>query len=164
MAVDATPVTQALAALAIPHRLFTHPGPIHSLEQAAAERGQQPDQVVRSIVFRTGPGEYVMVLIAGARQVAWRALRGHLGQSRLSTATEPELLEVTGYAAGAVSPLGLPRPMRVLADEGVFAPEEISLGSGVRGTTVILRSADLRRALAGVEVGQFAEASAAGQG
>ena len=89
--IESTPVTQALSALDIPPRLFRHPGPIHSLEQAAQERGQSPDQVVRSIVFRVGKEDYVMVLVAGARQVSWPALRRHLGQSRLTMANESEL-------------------------------------------------------------------------
>lgn len=151
-----TPVTLALDSLGIPYRTFKHPGPIHSLEQAAKERGQHPDQVIRSIVFRAGKDKYVMALIAGTRQAAWPALRKHLGQSRLTMATEGELLAATGYPVGAVSPLGLPKPMRILADESVFIHDEISIGSGVRGVTVIMRSADLKRALDGVEIGAFA--------
>ncbi len=143
--------------MGIPHRVFVHPGPVHSLEQAAQERGQHPDQVVRSIVFRVGQGEYVMVLVAGARQVAWPTLRRTLGQSRLTMAREDELRQVTGYSVGAVSPFGLPQPMRILVDESVFAADEVSLGSGVRGTTIILSSADLRRALGDVEIGRFSE-------
>jgi len=98
-----------------------------------------------------------MVLIAGERQVAWPILRRHLGQSRLTMATEAEVKAATGYERGAVSPLGLPRPMRILIDASVFAHTEISLGSGVRGTTVIMQSADLRQALGEVEVGSFGE-------
>ncbi|MCW5882107.1 MAG: YbaK/EbsC family protein [Anaerolineae bacterium] len=154
---DRTPVGAALAAMGIPHREFRHPGEVTSLEQAARERGQRPEQVIRSIVFRVGQGEYVMVLVAGAQQVAWPTLRKHLGQSRLTTASGAELLEVTGYPIGAVSPFGLPQPMRILADESIFAENEVSIGSGVRGTTVILAQADLQRALGDVETGQFAE-------
>ena len=99
--------------------------------------------------------DYVMVLVNGERQVAWPALRKHLGQSRVTMAAEAELLAVTGYAIGAVSPFGLPRPMRILADEKVFAQAEVSIGSGVRGLTVILKSGDLRRALGAVELGAF---------
>jgi len=157
---DPTPVSRALAALGISHREFVHPGPVYTLEQAAQERGQQPGQVVRSIVFRVGEGDYVMVLVGGSAQVDWRALRRHLGQSRLTTATEPDLLEATGYAVGAVAPFGLPRPMRTLLDESVLAFDEISLGSGVRGTTILLLSADLRRALPEAEVGQFVKGAA----
>ncbi|MFN8473997.1 MAG: YbaK/EbsC family protein [Anaerolineae bacterium] len=150
-----TPVTRALDELGIRYRTFRHPGPVNSLEQAARERGQRPEQVVRSIVFRVAKGEYVMVLVAGAQQVSWPILRRTLGQSRLTMAQESELLSVTGYPVGAVSPFGLPAPMRILADESVFREEEISIGSGVRGTTVIMQSASLRDGLPGLEVGSF---------
>jgi Cys-tRNA(Pro) deacylase len=144
-------------ALGLEHRLFRHPGPVTSLEQAAVERGQQPEQVVRSIVFRVGEDDYVMVLVAGKRQVSWRELRRYLGQSRLTTASEGELLAATGYPIGAVSPFGLAAPMRVLIDESVLSPEEISVGSGERGATVIMLSRDLRRGLPEAEIGRFAE-------
>jgi prolyl-tRNA editing enzyme YbaK/EbsC (Cys-tRNA(Pro) deacylase) len=72
-------------------------------------------------------------------------------------ASEEEVLQQTGYPRGAVAPFGLPSPMRILLDEGIFAEEEISLGSGVRNTAVILRTADLRRALPEAEVGCFVE-------
>jgi Cys-tRNA(Pro) deacylase len=153
------PVALALDRLHVPYRLFVHPGSVHSLEQAARERGHLPDQVIRSIVFRVGKDEFVMVLIAGERQIAWPLLRRHLGQSRLTMATEAEVKAATGYERGAVAPFGLPRPMRILVDESVFVHAEISLGSGVRGTAVILQSADLRRALGDVEVGSFGESA-----
>jgi len=136
----------------IPHRLFHHPGPIHSLEQAAEERGQNPEQIVRSILFRISADEFVMVLIAGPQQIDWKALRNYLGQTRLTTASKEEVLQVTGYELGAVPPFGLPRPMRILIDESTFAPKEVSIGSGVRGSTVILRTVDLKRALGKVEI------------
>ena len=154
---DLPPVARALEQLNIPYRLFRHPGLVHSLEQAARERNQSPDQVVRSIVFRVAKDNYVMVLIAGDRQVSWLALRRHLGQSRLTMANEDEVLKATGYERGAVSPFGLPRPMRILVDDSVFVHAEISLGSGVRGVTIILSAVDLKCALGEVEVGQFAE-------
>lgn len=149
------PVAQALTELNIPFRLFTHSGPVNSLEQAAAERGQQPDQVVRSLLFRLAEGEYAMVLMAGPAQVSWRALRQHVGQSRLTTASEEEVLSVTGYPIGAVAPFGLRQPVRVLIDHALLDQDEISLGSGIRGTAVILRTADLLKALPDAEVGNF---------
>ena len=149
------PVAHALTALKIPHTVFTHPGSVTSLEQAAAERGQQPEQVVRSLLFRLAEGDFAMVLMAGPAQVSWKALRKHFGQSRLTTATEDEVLAVTGYTRGAVAPFGLRQPVRILIDQGVMAQDAISLGSGTRGTAVILTTADLRRALPDAEIGDF---------
>lgn len=142
-----SPVTAYLASKHIPFRLFHHPTPPHSVEQAALERGQSSDQVVRSILFRLGEGSYLMVLVAGTRQVSWPVLRKHLGQSRLTLASEAEVLSVTSYPLGAVAPFGLPQAVPILVDESVFAQQEISLGSGVRGTAVILRVDDFSRAL-----------------
>jgi Cys-tRNA(Pro) deacylase len=147
-----TPVTQALDQLGLPYRVFQHPGPVKSLEQAARERGQRPEQVIRSLLFRLSAEDFVLVLMAGPQQVNWKSLRRYVGEKRLTTAGEEEMRRVTGYPRGAVSPLGLPQPVRILADPAVFTPEEISIGSGVRGTTVILRAADLRRALPEVEI------------
>ncbi len=154
-----TPVSIELQKLGIPHRVFTHPGKVTSLEQAARERGQRPEQVVRSILFRISEDEYLMALVAGPAQISWKALRSYLGQSRLTMADQDEVLAVTGYPIGAVSPFGTVRQLRVLVDPSVFAEEEISIGSGVRGTTVILKSADLRRALGEVEMVELLETS-----
>ncbi len=154
-----TVVTQALTKMNIPHRLFRHQGPVHSLEQAAQERGQRLEQIIRSILFRLAKDDYILVLIAGPSQISWRALRRYLGQSRLTMARQEEVLAVTGYQIGAVSPFGLPKPIRTLVDEGVLAQEEISIGSGERGATVIIQNTDLMRALGDVEIGQFVESA-----
>ena len=155
---DSTPVTRALDALKIPYRVFRHAALVNTLEQAAEERGQTPDQLIRSIVFRISKGEFVMVLIAGARQVAWPALCRKVGKSRLTMASEDEVLAATGYKRYTVSPLGLTSPMRILIDESVLAQREISIGSGERGLAVILSTKSLRKALsdAEVDIGNFA--------
>ncbi len=152
---DFPPVSQALSKQNIPHRVFRHEGQVTSLEQAAQERGQAPAQVVRSIVFRLTEGKFIMVLVAGPSQISWLALRTYLGQSRLTMATPEEVLMVTGYPIGAVAPIGIKQPLRVLIDESVFQQTEISMGSGERNVGIILQSADLRRALGEVEVGIF---------
>lgn len=159
---DSTPVTRTLIALNIPHRLFRHPGPVHSVEQAARERGQKPEQVVHSIVFRLAQNNFAMVLIAGTLQVSWPALRNYFGQSRLTMASEEEVLSATGYPVGAVSPFGLPAPIRILVDQSVLLQEEISIGSGERYATVILRTADLLKTLGPVETGAFAQSAKPG--
>jgi prolyl-tRNA editing enzyme YbaK/EbsC (Cys-tRNA(Pro) deacylase) len=149
------PASKSLSESGLPHTVFRHEGQVTSLEQAAHERGQTPDQVIRSIVFRLGEGNFVMVLMAGPSQISWPALRTYLGQSRLTMASEQEVLAATGYRIGTVSPFGLPRPIRTLADESVFRPEEVSLGSGERNVGIIMKSADLRRGLGEIEIGRF---------
>jgi len=154
--VSETPAEQALNELEIPHRVFRHAGPVNSLEQAAEERGQTYDQVIRSIVFRLGEGEFILVLIPGPGQISWAALRATLGRSRMTMATREELLEVTGFEPGTVTPFGIKTRLRVLVDESVLAQKEVSLGSGVRGVAIIIQTADLLSGLGEYEVGNFA--------
>lgn len=149
---NATPVTRALDALNVPYQFFRHPGQVRSLEQAARERGQRPNQIVRSIVFRLSDDEFIMVLMAGPEQISWHDLREYLGLSRMTMANREQVLEKTGFPPGAVSPFGLREPMRILVDKSVLQEEIVSIGSGVRNTTVILRRDDLMQALGEVEI------------
>jgi Cys-tRNA(Pro)/Cys-tRNA(Cys) deacylase len=150
-----TPATQALDQFSIPYRLFEHAQPPESIEQAAHQRGQIPEQVIRSILFRYEKIQFFLTLVAGPGQISWRKLRSYLGVSRISMATEDEVLAITGCVVGTVSPFGLLYPVRILADVSIFQQSEVSLGSGVRGVAIIMRSTDLHRALAQIELGQF---------
>ncbi len=151
------PVSIALKALGVPHKIFRHKSPVTSFVQAASDRGQRPEQVVRSILFRIAEDEFVMALVAGPAQISWKILRKHLGRSRISMATEEEVLAVTGYRIGTVGPFGLLNQLKVLIDAGVMLEEETSIGSGMRNTAIILKSADLCHALSNAEVVKLIE-------
>jgi Cys-tRNA(Pro)/Cys-tRNA(Cys) deacylase len=166
--VEIPPVSIALEELGIPHKIFRHDAarPVTSFEQAASERGQRESQIVRSILFRITADEFVMVLIAGSAQISWKIMRKYLGLSRITMATEDEVLAVTGYRIGTVSPFGLPHQLKVLIDASVTPAlacgasvdeEEISIGSGMRNTAIILKSSDLHHALSDVEVVSLTE-------
>jgi Cys-tRNA(Pro) deacylase len=153
------PASIALEKLNIPHQVFKHEMPVTSFEQAAADRHQRPEQIVRSILFQIKPEEFIMVLVAGREQVDWKSLRKLVGRSRVRMATEDEVLVITGYRVGTVSPFGMRNQVRVLVDASVLKEEEISIGSGVRNMAIILKSADLRRALGEPEIVSLLESS-----
>jgi Cys-tRNA(Pro) deacylase len=138
------------------YTLRLHDHPVTSLEQAASERGLRQAQIVRSLVFRRDDGSFLIVLAPGPRQVSWLKLRRHLGVSRVTTATAEEVLQVTGYAPGAVSPLGLATPLRILADRSLAEEQTVSIGAGVRNAGIVLLTDDLLRLLR-PEIGDFME-------
>ena len=153
------PVSIALEKLGVPHRIFRHETPVTSFEQAASERGQRASQIVRSILFRIAEDEFIMVLVAGPAQISWKILRKYLGRSRISMAAEDEVFAVTGYRIGTVAPFGLPNQLKVLIEAGVMKEAEVSIGSGIRNTAIILKSADLHHALKDVDVVSLVEES-----
>ena len=157
--IDQPPASIALEKLNIPHQVFTHQTQVNSLEQAASDRNQRPEQVVRSILFQIRPEEYLMVLVAGPAQIDWRKLRQLVKRSRVRMATEDEVLEVTGYRVGTVSPFGLKNPVKILIDDSVLKEEEVSIGSGVRGVAIIMKSAAIQRALGEPEIVSLLETS-----
>lgn len=150
--IDPPPASIALEKLNIPHQLFRHETPVTSFEQAASDRNQRPGQIVRSILFNIRPEEFLMVLVAGPAQIDWRKLRQLVKRSRVRMATEEEVLDVTGFRVGTVSPFGVKTPVKVLIDASVMREEEVSIGSGVRNTAIILKTADLRHALSDSEI------------
>jgi len=153
------PASIALEKLNIPHRVFKHETPVTSFEQAAADRNQRPEQIVRSILFQIRPEEFLMVLVAGPAQVDWKKLRQLMKRSRLRMATEEEVLDVTGYRVGTVSPFGLKNQVKILIDASVLKEDEVSIGSGVRNTAIIMKSVDLRGVLGDSEIVSLLESS-----
>lgn len=154
---DNPPVSLALEKLNIPHQVFRHETPVDSFEKAASDRGQRPTQIVRTILFRVTEDEFALVLVAGPGQISWKILRKLLGKSRITMATEEEVLAVTGYRIGTVGPFGLLKPVRMLIEASVLKEEEVSIGSGMRDTAVIIKSADLKKALEPVDVVELFE-------
>jgi Cys-tRNA(Pro)/Cys-tRNA(Cys) deacylase len=157
-----TPVTEALDKLEIPYRLHIHQKPLRSLEQAASERGLEPAQIVRSLLFRCEGQSYVLVLMAGSKKVNWTKLRRYLGVSRITTATPEQVLEITGYPPGAVSPFGLSTPIRILADNSISKHKEISLGVGIPNAGILMQRDDLLNTLE-IEMGEFGEGPSVNQ-
>jgi len=153
---NAPPASIALDQLGIPHRVFRHETPVTSFEEAASARNQRPEQIVRSILFQVRSDEFVMVLMAGPDQIDWKKLRQLVKRSRVRMATQDEVLEVTGYRVGTVSPFGIKNQVRLIIDASVFREEEISIGSGIRNTAIIMKSEDVRKALRDVEIVELA--------
>ena len=129
--------------------------PIRALEEILGEHGYLPGSVVRSILFRTDAGKYILLAIAGSNKADWGVLRKQLNERRLTLAEPSEVAVQTGYVIGAVPPLALPESIRVLADESLKDYEKLMIGSGVLGYAFGLSGADLCRLMEGAEFGRF---------
>lgn len=125
----------AMDAAGLSYRLVRH-GRVHSLAEAAAARGVEPRDVVKSIVTRRGEQDYVIVLVPGDRTIAWPRLRQLLGVNRMSLPDADDALRVTGYERGTITPFGTTTPLPVVADERLLG-REVALGAGSHGVAAI---------------------------
>jgi Cys-tRNA(Pro)/Cys-tRNA(Cys) deacylase len=143
----ANPAEDALAAAGIRYRLISH-GAVRSLAEAAQARGVTPADVVKTMVVRRGPDDFLFVLVPGDRSISWPKLRALLGVSRLSLPDAATAQQATGYERGTITPFGSVRSWPVLADERISG-REITLGAGRRGLAVALDADDAVRVLDG---------------
>ena len=135
----------ALDAAGVAHRVIRR-GPVTSLAEAAAARGVDPQDVVKTLVVRRADDDYLFVLVPGDRTISWPKLRTFLGVSRLSMPDAGTARDVTGYERGTITPFGSTRAWPVVADERI-AGRTVTLGAGAHGVAVAVAAEDVVRAL-----------------
>ncbi|MGC5626876.1 aminoacyl-tRNA deacylase [Georgenia sp. Z1344] len=136
-----TPAIEAVRASGIAHEVTRH-GRVSSLEEAAAARGVEPRDLVKSMVVRIDDEHYVFALVPGDRQISWPKLRALLGVSRLSMPDADRAREVTGYERGTITPFGSTTAWPVYVDESV-AGRRISIGGGAPGVGITAQADDV---------------------
>jgi Cys-tRNA(Pro) deacylase len=141
----ANPALDAMTAAGLAHRVIRH-APVRSLAEAAAARGAEVPDVVKTIVVRRGDGDYLFVLVPGDRVISWPKLRALLGVSRLSMPDATAAKDATGYERGTITPFGSSTAWPVFADERM-AGRTITLGAGEHGTAVAVAADDALPAL-----------------
>lgn len=139
-------VVAALDSARLTYRLIAH-RPVRSLAEAAAARGVEPADVVKTLVVRRGKDDYVFVLVPGDRTLGWPKLREHLGVSRLSMPDAGDAQRVTGFARGTITPFGSSTAWPVLADERLRG-RRLTLGAGEHGLAVAVDADEALTALA----------------
>jgi Cys-tRNA(Pro)/Cys-tRNA(Cys) deacylase len=140
-----TQALDAAKAAGFEHRVIRH-GPVRSLAEAASARGVPPADVVKTMVVRRGPDDFLFVLVPGDRTISWPKLRALLGVSRLSLPDAAVARDVTGYERGTITPLGSTVAWPVIADERIGG-RQITLGAGEHGVAVAAAADDIVTAL-----------------
>jgi Cys-tRNA(Pro)/Cys-tRNA(Cys) deacylase len=136
------PALLALDAAGIAHAVTRH-GPVGSLAEAAAARGVQPGDIIKTLVVRRADDDFLFVLVPGDREISWPKLRALLGVNRISMPDAATAREVTGYERGTITPFGSTRAWPVIVDASVADLRVVAIGGGDFGVNVHLAPADL---------------------
>jgi Cys-tRNA(Pro)/Cys-tRNA(Cys) deacylase len=114
-----------------------------SAEKVAELLDMPPDRVFKTLVVlgdRSGP---MLVLTPAGTEVDLRALARWSGDKRIELAPQREVLGLTGYVRGAVTPLGMLRSYPVYIEETAVLWEQIGISAGAKGMELILAPTDL---------------------
>lgn len=143
-----TPAIDALEASGIDFEVTAH-GRVNSLEEAAAVRGVEPWQVLKTLVVRRAEGEYLFVLVPGDREISWPKVRALLGVNRISMPDKDVARDVTGYERGTITPFGSTTAWPVVADALIVSRQgPVSIGAGAHGVAASVDPQQLVEVLA----------------
>ncbi|HOY86061.1 MAG: YbaK/EbsC family protein [Methylotenera sp.] len=158
-----SPVTELLQQQGIAFSVIEIPltedkKPIRNLEALLTQQGINPQSVVRSVLFKAGSEQFVLLAVAGGGRADWAVLRQHLNARKCRMAEFDEVQTATGYIVGAVPPIVLPSEIKILVDNSVKDYPIVVIGSGVLGYALSLSSQDLITLLVDAEQGKFTSA------
>jgi Cys-tRNA(Pro)/Cys-tRNA(Cys) deacylase len=141
-----SPALEAVVAAAVPHTVVrtVRAG---SAAEAADLQGIPREALLRTIVVRRGPDDYLFVLVPAGRRFDWPRLRDLLGVRRMTMPDAEEARRATGYERYSITPFGSTTAWPVIVDASIMEQPVVSIGGGAFGVSLHLAPADLVAAL-----------------
>lgn len=116
-----------------------------SAPHVAQAIGMPPEQVFKTLVVRGDRTGVLLACIPGNAELNLRSLAAASGNKKVDLVPVKEVLGLTGYIRGGVSPIGTRKPYPLFLDETADLWDMISVSAGLRGTQMLLAPVDLVR-------------------
>ena len=145
MAIRKTNAMRQLDAAKIPYRIMEYEVDESDLSgtHIAEQIGLPYAQVFKTLVAKgdkTGP---VVFCIPCDGEIDLKRAAALTGNKRIEMIHVKDLLALTGYIRGGVSPIGMKKKFPTYIDESCLSHEEITVSSGQRGAQLLLHTAAL---------------------
>jgi Cys-tRNA(Pro)/Cys-tRNA(Cys) deacylase len=116
-----------------------------SAPHVAEAVGMPPEQVFKTLVVRGDRTGVLLASIPGNTELDLKALAAASGNKKVELVAVKEVLGLTGYIRGGVSPVGTKKRYPLYLDETADLWDVIAVSAGVRGCQMLLAPADLAR-------------------
>ncbi|HUB80188.1 MAG TPA: Cys-tRNA(Pro) deacylase [Bryobacteraceae bacterium] len=126
-----------------------------SAPRVAEAIGMPPEQVFKTLVARGDRTGVLLAVIPATTELDLKALAALSGNKNVELVALKEVLPLTGYMRGGVSPVGTRKPYPVYLDETADLWDVISVSAGMRGCQMLLAPGDLAGAV-GAQSGAIA--------
>lgn len=142
-----TIAARILDQLNIPYELRAYEVNEDELDAVTVARkvSMPPEAVFKTLVARGDKNGVLMAMVAADQELDLKKLATVSGNKKIDLVAVKELLGLTGYIRGGVSPLGAKKKYPVYLDETVILHEQISISAGQRGLQIVFAPADLQR-------------------
>lgn len=114
-------------------------------EYIAELTGLSPEMSFKTLVARSDKNEIITVCIPVNCEVDLKKLAKAAGCKKAEMIHVKELLPVTGYIRGGVSPIGMKKQYPTYVDESAKLLEKIAVSGGTCGVTLVMTPQDLKK-------------------
>ncbi len=143
-----TNAVRHLDTLKIKYQLFEYEVDENDLsaETVAGKIGLQLEKVFKTLVVRGDKTGVIMACIPSIGELDLKALASASGNKKVEMVPLKEILPLTGYIRGGVSPIGAKKAYLVYLDKSALEHDSISISAGVRGCQIFINPLDLMKA------------------
>ena len=142
------PAHQFLDRQQIPYRKLSFPPETEKgAANVARALGFRERQMVKTLVFVTGTGEPVLVMLGGDQNAISGSLKRALGDRNVRLAPPERVRDVTAYEIGSIPPFHWqPAGFRSFLEATLLEEQELGVGAGVWGQEIIITPEQVLRA------------------
>ena len=112
-------------------------------QMAADVLGIPVSSIVKSVVFVTKSGSGVIGIVSGSKKVSHEKMQNIVGET-VNTASPEQVLQLTGYKAGAVPPVGT--GLKTVMDPDVLKNDFCIAGGGTEHHLIKISTHTLKKA------------------
>lgn len=145
MAITKTNAMRRLDAAKIPYRVMEYTVDENDLSgtHIADQIGLPYAQVFKTLVAKGEKSGPVVFCIPCDGEIDLKKAAALTGNKKIEMIHVKDLLGLTGYIRGGVSPIGMKKKFPTYIDESCLSFEEITVSSGQRGAQLLLNTAAL---------------------
>ncbi|QLI79185.1 aminoacyl-tRNA deacylase [Bacillus pumilus] len=113
----------------------------------AAALGFRERQMIKTLIFETGEGEQLLVMVGADQHIKSGKLKKAAGSRNIKMASPEKVLEVTGYRIGSIPPFcWQPEGFRTIIEASLLEEEILGVGAGEWGNEILITPEQLVRA------------------
>jgi Cys-tRNA(Pro)/Cys-tRNA(Cys) deacylase len=116
-----------------------------SAPRVAEAIGMAPEQVFKTLVARGDRSGVLLACIPANSELDLKGLAAASGNKKVELVAVKEVLGLTGYIRGGVSPVGTRKAYPTYLDETAELWDVISVSAGTRGQQMLIAPSDLAR-------------------
>ncbi|MBR6756016.1 MAG: Cys-tRNA(Pro) deacylase [Peptococcaceae bacterium] len=114
------------------------------------------EQAFKTLVLRGDKTGILVACVAGDKEINLKKLAALSKNKKVEMVPMKDILGLTGYIRGGVSPLGMKKEYPTFVDESMLTKEKIIVSAGQRGLQLYLKPQDLLQSIS-CTVGEITE-------